>query len=222
MKALRLNEPVGARINDHQTVIGVVSDFHWESLRNPIAPVAIMRGQKYFQLGLRLTGQPADVLDQVRQTWKKFSSEPISYHFLDQNFESILRKERVLQSAITFFTGLAMVISCLGLYGLSAFTSIQRTKEIGIRKAMGATLKDILLLLNTKLFWLLGGGILVGGPLAYFAMLQWLQGFAYHIEPGYGVFIISVLLSLITSWLAVAYHSLRATRVNPAETLRWE
>lgn len=222
VKALQLDEPIGAVLNGDQKVIGVVSDFHWESLRNHIAPVAITLKDHYYQLAARITSSNPDLIPQLGQKWKEYSDEPFEYHFLDENFSVILKKEKVLESAISFFSLLAMLISCMGLYGLSALTTLQRTKEIGIRKTLGASIADILLLLNKKLVWLLAGAVLVGIPIAYYAVDGWLSGFAYHITPGPSVFIISVLLSAFMAWVAVAYHVYRATSINPADSLKYE
>ena len=173
-------------------------------------------------MAVRISSNNPNLLPQMEQKWKEFSDEPFQYHFLDENFSVILKKEKVLESAISFFSILAMLISCMGLYGLSALTTLQRTKEIGIRKTLGATLADILLLLNRKLVWLLLGATILGGPLAYYFVNSWLAGFAYRIEPGLSIFITSIAVSVFMAWFAVAFHTIRATRVNPAESLKYE
>ena len=184
VKALGLEEPIGAKLNDNLTVIGVVHDFHWESLRNPIAPAAIQLGKNYYQLGFRLSGDNTQAFIKAMETrWKQLvPDEPIQYHFLDDNFGELLTKEKIFGKAIGFFTGLAIFISCLGLYGLSAFTAEQRTKEIGIRKVLGATTTAIVIMLNKKFTRLVIIAMCIAVPTSVYLMVQWLQGFAYRAE----------------------------------------
>jgi putative ABC transport system permease protein len=225
VKALDLGEePVGKVINEKQRVIGVVKDFHWESLRNSIAPIAIMIGKDQWELGFKL--QPGAVpafLKAAEGKWKQLApDETFKYHFVDDNFEEMVKKEEVFGKAINFFTALAIFISCIGLYGLSAYTTEQRTKEIGIRKVLGATSSSILFMLNKKSTLLVLIAILISVPFTIFIMQQWLEDFAYRIQLGMGVFLISVFSSLVIAWLTVSYHSLKASRTNPSDTLKYE
>jgi ABC-type antimicrobial peptide transport system permease subunit len=128
----------------------------------------------------------------------------------------------VFGKAINLFTLLAIFISCLGLYGLSAFTAEQRTKEIGIRKVLGASSSQIVLMLNRKFTILVIAAIVVSIPLATWLISQWLNEFAYKITLGAGVFVLSVSLALITAWITVSLHSVRASWVNPSEALKYE
>ncbi len=224
VRALGLGDPIGAELNEGLHVIGVVSDFHWESLRNPIAPVAIMIGKNYYQLGFRLEERQGNAFLQVLESkWKhQLPDEPLQYHFLDDNFGDLLKKERVFGRAIGFFTVLAIFISCLGLYGLSAFTAEQRTKEIGIRKVLGATASNIVGMLNRKFSVLIGISILLATPLAYYVMMQWIEGFAYRAEWGIWTFMGSMLVAFFIALLTVSFHSLRAALINPSDTLKYE
>ena len=224
VKTLGLDEPIGAVVNKGQEVIGVVSDFHWESLRNSIGPVAIMLGRNYYQMGFRLqANQASGFLKEAETNWKSFvPDEAMQYHFLDDNFGELLKKEETFGKAIGFFTGLAIFISCLGLYGLSAFTTEQRTKEIGIRKVLGASVSNILGMLNRKFAMLVVTAIFLATPVSYYVMTQWMEGFAYRAELQAWIFLSSLALAFIIALLTVSYHSLKAALINPAETLKYE
>ncbi len=224
VKALGLEEPIGAIVNKKNKVIGVVSNFHWESLRNSIGPIAIMLGNNYYQLGFRLnTDQPKVFLEAAQAKWKQFvSDEPIQYHFLDDNFGEMLKKESVFEKAIEFFTALAIFISCLGLYGLSAYTAQERTKEIGIRKVLGASTSNILSMLNRKFAFLVCISIIIATPIALYVMTKWLEEFAYKTELEVWIFLVAILLTFIIALLTVSFHSIKAALINPADTLKYE
>jgi putative ABC transport system permease protein len=225
IKALGIQgDPVGQVISEKQKIVGVVSDFHWESLRNSIAPIAIQIGKSKAELGFKL--EPSAVqpfLKKAEERWKQLvPDEPFRYHFLDANFDEMLQKERVFEKAINFFTLLSIFISCLGLYGLSAYTTEQRTKEIGIRKVMGASAQRIVVMLSRKFTILILVALIISLPLSVFMVEKWLQGFAYRVELGAGVFVLSIILSVVVGLLAVGYHSIKAALVNPADILKYE
>jgi ABC-type antimicrobial peptide transport system permease subunit len=205
-------------------VIGVVSDFHWESLHNSIAPLIFSYTNLYGELSFKLEpGHVKDFLAVAEKKWKELQpNETFTYHFVDDNFAELLKKDEVLGKAVNFFTALAIFISCLGLYGLSAFTAEQRTKEIGIRKVLGATSSQIVLMLNRKFTILVTVAIVVSIPVATWLMSQWLDEFAYKITLGAGVFVASVALALITAWVTVSLHSVKASWINPSEALKYE
>jgi putative ABC transport system permease protein len=222
--ALGLSAPIGAVINKNEKVIGIVSDFHWESLHNSIAPAAIRFAAGGHQIGFKLQpDQAKEFLAAAEKKWKEIMpNETFIYHFVDGNFAGLLQKDQVFGKAMNFFTLLAIFISCLGLYGLSAFTAEQRTKEIGIRKVLGATSSQIVMMLNRKFTLLVGVAIVVSIPVGTWVISQWLDGFAYKITPGAGVFVFSIAIVLVTAWLTVSFHSLRASWVNPSEALKYE
>ena len=212
VRALGLgDQPIGAVVNETQRVIAVVSDFHWESLRNSIAPTAIVLSKEKWQIGFRLSGKSsAGFLKKAEALWKQLvPEEPFQYHFLDENFGELLEKERVFGKAISFFTVLAIFISCLGLYGLAAFTAEQRTKEIGIRKVLGASATNIVVLLNKNFTRLVLISIVIAIPAAVFAVSLWLEGFAYKTPVQIWAFAASVLTAMIIAWSTVSYHSLK-------------
>ncbi|HEX8059472.1 MAG TPA: FtsX-like permease family protein, partial [Cyclobacteriaceae bacterium] len=218
------DNPVGAKVNKDQKVIGVISDFHWESLHNSIAPLAFKVTKEYGELSFKLeAGHVKDFLAVAEKKWKEMlPNETFTYHFVDSNFEALLVKDQVFSKAINFFTLLAIFISCLGLYGLSAFTAEQRTKEIGIRKVLGASSSQIVLMLNRKFTILVVAAIVVSMPLATWLVGQWLDDFAYKIDLGAGIFVLSVALAMVTAWITVSLHSVRAAWVNPSEALKYE
>lgn len=225
VKALDLgDEPIGAVVNEKQKIIGVVSNFHWESLRTTIAPLAIVLSKEKAQLGFKMeAGAIPAFLKVAEARWKQLApDESFQYHFLDDNFGEMLQKEAVFGKTINFFTLLAIFISCLGLYGLSAYTAEQRTKEIGIRKVLGASASNIVVMLNRKFTALVLIAVVISVPLAFYAAQQWLQGFAYKVEVSPIVYVLSVVAVFTIAWLTVSYHSIRATNVNPADTLKYE
>ncbi|HZY81317.1 MAG TPA: ABC transporter permease [Cyclobacteriaceae bacterium] len=218
------DDPIGAIVNKGERVIGVVKDYHWESLHNTIAPSSIRFTDSDFSIGFKLEPEHVkDFLATAEKKWKEMMpNESFVYHFVDDNFTELLKKDEVFGKAINFFTLLAILISCLGLYGLSAFTAEQRTREIGIRKVLGASSSQIVIMLNRKFTVLVVIAILAGVPTAVWLVSQWLEDFAYRITPGVGVYLGSIALALLTAWLTVSYHSVRASWVNPSEALKYE
>jgi len=223
VQVMGLEKPLGTIIGETYHVIGVIKDFHWESLRSSIGPIAIMLEKNPYQLGFRLQGDEQQFLKTAEAAWKDLMpDEPFSYHFLDSNFGEMMKVEQVLSKAIAIFALLALFISCLGLYGLSAFTADQRTKEIGIRKVLGASVTSIIRMLNRQYINLVLLAIVFALPLSIWLMSQWLNGFAYRItiEPLW-IFVTS-LIELIIAMLTVSYHSLKAATINPSDTLKYE
>ena len=206
-------------------IIGVVEDFHYASLRETIGPVILLhealRAPQYLAVRTE-PGQTADVLDGLRATWAEFSDLPIEYSFLADDLAAQYRTEARLEQLFTTFAGLAILIACLGLFGLAAFTAQQRTKEIGIRKALGATVTGIVGLLSTDFLKLVGVAFIVAVPAAYWAMSQWLQGFAYRIDLGVGAFLLAGGLALAVALLTVSYQALQAAQTDPVNALQAE
>jgi putative ABC transport system permease protein len=231
VRALNIGgNPVGTIVNKTQKVIGVVSDFHWESLRNDIAPLAIVMPDEKkstyssYQLALKVKSNSiSEVLSLAEREWKqRVPDETFTYHFMDENFGAIVKKEEVMAKAIGFFTALAIVISCLGLFGLSAYITDQRTKEIGIRKVLGATMPGIVIMLNKQFTLLIIIAMFIAIPASYYAADWWLSGFAYRTTINPVIFIFGGVVALLISYLTVAFHSVKAAHTNPAETLKCE
>jgi putative ABC transport system permease protein len=231
VNALNIQDnPLGAILNDDQKVIGVVRDFHWESLRNPIGPSVILfqnerkKEVRFSQLALKIkSSDVSGFLKVAENKWKQLKQDgPLQYHFMDENFGALLKKEEILGKAISFFTALAILISCLGLFGLAAYTTEQRTKEIGIRKVLGATVTNIVVMLNKQFTLLVIVSMLIAIPVSYYAADQWLAGFAYHTELSIWIFLGGGLSGLVISYTTVAFQSIKASQTNPAETLKCE
>jgi putative ABC transport system permease protein len=225
VKLMGLKEPLGEEIEKGAYVIGVVKDFHWESLRQEIAPTAFVMGRdKYYQLSIRLNNaSAANVIAAAEAEWKKLvPDEPLRYHFMDENFGKLLEKEKVLGNAVVFFTVLAIFISCLGLYGLSAYTTEQRNKEIGIRKVLGADASHIVVMLNRKFALLVMISAVIATPLTIYFMNKWIEGFAYRTELQAWIFITAILCAFMIALFTVSFHSIKASMTNPVETLKYE
>ncbi len=206
-------------------IIGVVEDFHYASLRQEIGPVILLhealRAPQY--LAVRTApGQAADVLDGLRATWAEFSDLPIEYSFLADDLAAQYRTEARLEQLFTTFAGLAILIACLGLFGLATYTVQRREKEIGIRKALGATATQVVGLLSREFVQLVGLAFVVAAPLAYVGMQRWLQDFAYRTDLGVGLFLGAGALAFAIAILTVGTQALRAARLDPATTLRDE
>ena len=227
------NDPIGKRIQEldnwdtTKTVVGVVRDFHVESLHNKILPLLIENEPsrlRFILIKIR-PGSLPETLSFLKEKWKEIDpTETFDYWFLDESesFTWQYQSEQRLSKIFSYFALLAIFIACLGLFGLAFFTAEQRTKEIGIRKALGASITSIVMLLLKKFAkWILIANI-IGWPIAYFAMNRWLQNFAYRINIGPGAFILAGLIALVIALLTVSYQAVKAARANPIEALRYE
>ena len=207
-------------------VIGVVKDYHQNSLYDAIEPLMINLGLKNNFIFIKT--EPGDVresLAAVEKTWKDlYPNYPFDYQFLDQDFNSQYKSDEKRSQIFTAFSGLTIFIACLGLLGLAAFTTEQRTKEIGVRKVIGASVGGLVLLVAREFFVLVGIGTLLAYPLAWYFTSTWLQSFAYKIELSneWLTFILSALLAAIITLLTVGYHVTRAASANPVKALRDE
>ncbi len=204
-------------------VIGLVKDFNFESFKSKVRPLVIQLIKKANNMLIRYEGPAKDAVAKVEEQWKKTAAnEPFEYAFLDQNFDELFREEQRLSQLFTVMTGIAIFVACLGLLGLASFTAEQRTKEIGIRKVMGASVSSVSALLSKEFMILVGISFVVAAGLAWYAMDNWLSTFAYRIELGIGVFLIGGVLAAGIAWLTVSFHFIRAARSNPSDSLRYE
>jgi ABC-type antimicrobial peptide transport system permease subunit len=223
-----MEDPVGKQLlfgDAPTTIIGVVKDYHFKSLHTEIEPLimAIVPSLfRYVFVKLEPTNIPA-ALAGIESAWEvHFPDTPFEYHFLDEAYEKLYLSENRMGILFNYFTSLAILISCMGLFGLASFMAEKRTKEIGIRKVLGASLSGIVLLLNTQFTkWVLLANILAW-PVAYYAMTKWLRGFAFRIDLGIGVFLSAAVMALAIAVLTVSYQSIKAAVSNPAEALRYE
>ncbi len=208
-------------------IVGVVKDFQYHSLRHGIDPLVfhIFPNTYYYDyVAVRL--HPNDIsetLAALEAGWAQFNpARPFEYRFLDEQFDALYRTEERLGTLFGYFAALAVLIACLGLFGLAAFTAEQRTKEIGVRKVLGASVAGIILLLSKDLLKLIAVAFVLAVPLAYVAMQGWLAGFAYRIELPWTLFIITGLGALAVAWLTVSFHAIRAALADPVKSLRYE
>jgi putative ABC transport system permease protein len=206
-------------------IIGVVKDFHFAPLHQKIEPliIGLFNGPLQF-ITVRLNAENlSQTVGQIEKTWTQFEPErALEFSFLDDQLDQAYRFESQLGKIAAYFTGLAIFIAGMGLFGLASFAAAQRTKEIGIRKTLGASVAGVILLLSKDFAKMVLLGFLVAAPVAYFAMSRWLDDFAYRIELGPGVFLLSGALALIIAWLTVSYQSIKAALANPVESLRYE
>ena len=209
-------------------VIGVIKDYHFLSLHEEIQPLVLYNanpyGGDYYRMSLRV--RPENIQDTIgflKSKWREFDSQyPLEFVFLDDQYDALYRTEERLGKLFGYFTALAILIGCLGLFGLSAYSAEQRTKEIGIRKVLGATTSNVTMLLVREFTkWVLLA-VLIAWPVGYYIMNTWLQNFAYRIGLGADTFLLAALLALIIAIMTVVYQAVRAAVANPAESLKYE
>jgi len=207
------------------TIVGVMKNFHFKSLHSEIEPLAITVNTSSIDYALiRLaSGDISAGIKTVQSAWERIIPDyPFEYHFLDQAVERMYQDERTTKTLIQLFAILAILIACLGLFGLASFTAEQRTKEIGIRKVLGASVPSVVFLLSKEFSkWVLIAN-LIAWPVAYFLMKSWLHNFAYRTNLGMDIFILSGLLAFGIALLTVSFQSIKAALANPIEALRYE
>ena len=227
-KMIGWKDPVGRKINHWgitAPVVGVVKNFHFKPFYNPINPLILMlreEGNRF--IFLRIIPQDiSSTIDYLNKIWNKFNPEyPFEYHFLDDSFDHQYTSETVMYKIFKYLAFLAVFIACLGLFGLSLYISGQKTKEIGIRKVLGASVKTIVRNMSQEFIkWVLLSN-LFAWPVSYFLMNIWLQNFAYKAGQNISVFFISGFLAFIIALITVSFHSIKAARTNPVDSLRCE
>lgn len=207
------------------TVIGVVKDFHYASLHAEVEPLMLHVWPQHFSfLSTRVdSDQMPETLRQIEEVWTSvLPGIPFDYFFLDDRYDQMYRTEMSMGTIITYFTGLALLIACLGLLGLASFVAQQRTREIGIRKVLGASVSDIVMLLSGNFTRLVLIACVPGLIAGWLVMSWWLEGFAYKENLGPGVFVIAVFMALAITWLTVSYQAWKAAKINPVSALKEE
>jgi putative ABC transport system permease protein len=224
--------PVGKRlvttVNDNAgkrtyTVVGVVEDFHFESMRHQISPLVIMYGKQSYQIALRVqTADLPGLLNGLERKWRAYSDYPFAYSFLDDRFDKLYEAER--RTGLVFGVGaaIAVLIACLGLFGLVMFSVVKRTKEIGIRKVLGASVGSLFLLLSKEFLRLILLANVVAWPLAAWGMGQWLKDFAYKAPVGWWPFGLAGGAALAVALLTVSFQAVKAALSNPVHSLKSE
>jgi len=233
VKTLGIDSPVGKRISFKEVmtgetkegiIIGVIKDFMQYTFHDKIQPLILCYGKRNFFINVRFRpGSISRIVDFLEAKWKEYMPNySVSYHFLDESIENRYNTERRLSRIIKYFTYLCVIISCLGLFGLASFMAERRTKEVGIRKVLGASITKMVLLLSKEFMkWVFYANI-IALPVAYFMMNRWLQNFAYRINIGVGIFLLSIGLSLVIAVITIAYQALKAASANPVNSLRYE
>ena len=206
-----------------QTVIGVVRDFHLRSLHLPIEPLAIMYGRGQLMAVRMQPGETAATLDFIEQAWKRhFPDFPFAFSFIDEDLDRLYRAEQRIGYVFAVFALVGVLLACLGLFALVSYTVERRTREIGIRKALGASARRMLAMLSTEFVGLVLLANALAWPAAWLFMSRWLESFAYRIELGWGIFLASGGAALLITVLTIGYHVTRTALANPAEVLRGE
>jgi len=206
-------------------IVGVVKDFHFTSLRNEIKPFAfVMEPERESLFTLKLQGTDlTNTIGSIEKKWNQFSPDrPFQYSFLDETFGRLYQSEVRFKKVFIYITTLAMIIACLGLFGLAAFVTEQRTKEIGIRKVLGASVRGLVSLLSKDFLKLVAIAIVLAVPATWYFMQQWLQDFAYRIDLNWWIFAIAGILALLVALFTVSVHAIKAAVNNPVKSLRTE
>ena len=224
---VRFMEPGDSNKVNYLPIIGVVKNFNFESLRNPINPY-IMKFQNdnmlWGYLSVRLSARNYQTtISAIEEKWKEFvSNNPLQYYFVDEDFEQMYIQEKQNAQLAVIFAILAILIASLGLFGLTSFTVEQRTKEIGVRKAMGSSIGGIYVEISKEIMVLISISALISWPLIYYVAGNWLENFYYRINLGVFTFIAGLAIALCIATLTISYRILRAARVNPAQSLKYE
>ena len=224
-------EALGKKLSDlgngdiiFHTVIGVIKNFHFESLRENIGSLSLSLGNSSNAMAVKMNaGNFSNTISNIENIWKTMApGQPFNYYFLDDSFNTTYESEQRLGRIFTIFTILSIIIACLGLFGLAAFSAEKRSKEIGIRKVLGASVSQITYKLSIDFLKLVGIAIVISIPLAWYAMNKWLEDFTYRIDIGVGVFFLAVLLAIAISVITVSFQGIKAAIVNPVESLKTE
>jgi putative ABC transport system permease protein len=229
VEKLGWKDPVGRKFSTYNGkggfITGVISDFHFKSLHEKIEPMFLYMKEPehgYIAVKLNSSGISSSV-DYTKKTWDKIISEtPFEYYFYDNYYDQLYRKESTLARIIIIFSTIAILISCMGLFGLAAYASEKRTKEIGIRKVNGAVVSEVMLMLNREFVKWVSIAFLIATPVAWIAMHKWLESFAYKTGIGWWIFALSGIVALAVAMITVSWQSWRAATRNPVEALRYE
>jgi len=234
-KVLGWDDPVGRTLgpantgNDAEvprfTIVGVLADFNFQSLHSKVFPMVLFNGNSRFVprvIAVRL--RPGDIearISTIQEKWNEMETgQDLIYSFLDQDLDALYKAEQTSKQIFDGFTVVAIIMACIGLFGLSTYVVQQRTKEIGIRKVMGASIPQIVFLLSQNLFKLILIALIIAIPVSVFAIDQWLEYFAYRTPVGVAIFIFAGLASAVLAWLTISYQSIRTALMNPVNSIR--
>jgi len=236
VKQIGWKNPIGKTItypgnNDQKfTVIGVLKDFNTTSLRNSIAPYALFYTtsktynirSSYMTVRIR-PGNYAETINNIQNKWKQFApSLPFDYSFMDAEFDSLYRSDQTMGKVLTVFTALSVAVACMGLLGLAMFTAERRTKEIGIRKVLGASVQNVVAMLSREFVKLVLIASVLAFPVAWYAMNKWLQDFVYRTDVSWWIFILASVLTMVVTLITISFQSVKAAIANPVKSLKSE
>ncbi|MET1258603.1 ABC transporter permease [Flagellimonas sp. DF-77] len=223
---LRISSDLGADDESisYQTIIGVIKDFHYSSMRHNIEALFLSIGRFPASMAIKIEAQDiAAAVTDIQSVWNSIApGQPFNYYFMDDSFNRSFESEQRLGSIFSIFTVLSILIACLGLFGLATFNAQKRTKEIGIRKVLGASVGQISYRLTTDFLKMVGIAILIALPIGWFAMNKWLEDFSYRIEIQWWMLLMAALLATSIAVVTVGYQSIKAAIVNPVKSLRAE
>jgi len=234
-KVLGFDDPIGKKIYQNNpsqpdaaptvfTIIGVVKNFNYESLRQNIYPLGLKLGHSSGNISFKIaTSDIKPLITQIEKKWKSLAQGmPFSYRFLDEAFNSMYRAEQRVGKISMTFSILAILIACLGLFGLVTYIAEQRTKEIGVRKVLGASVPDIVTMLSKDFLKLVAIASLIAFPIAWWAMHKWLQDFAYRISIEWWIFLLAAIIAILIALITVSFQAIKAAVANPVKSLRTE
>jgi len=227
-RVMGMKEPVGKFItfwDNEMEIIGLIKDFHFQSFRNAVEPLVVrLAPEQTFRAFVMVnTNDIATTLSEMETVYKSFNTTyPFEYEFMDDQYASLYRSEERIGALAWYFSLFAIIISCLGLFGLSAFTAEQRSKEIGVRKVLGASVQNLVLLLTRDFTMLVLISIALALPLSWWMMNQWLENYAYNAGLDWWIFAFAGLLAVLIAWLTVSGQSIKAALMNPVKSLKSE
>lgn len=222
VETLGLTDPVGTLVGNYYRIIGVMEDFQFASFRNEIGPAVFQYSESKGNRAIIKLNMDKVPYQAIEDAWGRFSSMPLETKMLEQNFDELLYKEEQSANTVLGFTVLAILISCLGLFGLAAFIADQRQHEFGVRKVLGATVGDVVKLFSFDFLKLIGIAFLISVPVAIWAVGAWLQGYAERVSMSAGVFVLAGILAITIAFLTILFQSLKTGKLNPVDTLRSE
>jgi len=222
-----IKDPVGKRFtlwSTNGTIIGVVKNYNYASLKQKIEPVAFYFQPANWRMFIKTNGRDANkAIASVQQIWNKYSPDyPFTYSFVDEDYDALYKTEQRTGVLFNIFAVVAILISCLGLFGLAAFTAQVKTKEIGIRKVLGATVANIIQLLAKDFISLVFISLVIAIPIGWWAMNSWLQDFVYRISISWWVFLVAGMMAIMITVITVGMHALKAALANPVKSLKEE
>ena len=212
---------------DYLPIIGIVNDFHFESLRNQISPYIFKfkkEDNNWGYISIRISSKTTNnTISEIEKTWKEFTTnDPMQFFFMDKDFERLYKEEKQSANLAILFTFLAILIASLGLFGLTSFTVEQRTKEMGVRKAMGATVSSLFVLISKEIVLLVCIATLIAWPIIFFISKNWLQNYSYRINLPLFDFFLGFIIAITIALITISYRTIKSAKVNPSESLRHE